>query len=69
MLLLGLLFDFGFDVVARFISWFKKNIEENLVFTLKLKKVKILICFLFGFQIKENVVAGFALWFWVWRRC
>ena len=50
MLLLGLLFDFGIDVVARFISLFKKNIEENLVFTLKLKKVKILFVFYLDFK-------------------
>ena len=31
-----MLFDFGFDVVARFISWFKKNIEEQVLMFLDL---------------------------------
>ena len=35
--------------------------SENLVFTLKPKKVIKKNCFLFGFQIKENVIARFAL--------
>ena len=35
--------------------------SENMVFTLKLKKSKKKNCFLFGFQIKENVIARFTL--------
>ena len=36
--------------------------SENMVFTLKLKKSKKKkFCFLFGFQIKENVIARFTL--------
>ena len=30
-LTLGLLFDFGFDVISGFIYWFKKNIEEQVL--------------------------------------
>ena len=33
---LGLLFDFGFDVVARFIFCFKKKIEEQVFMFLDL---------------------------------
>ena len=36
MSLLGLLFDSGFDVVAGFISWFKKKIEEQVLMFLDL---------------------------------
>ena len=36
MSLLGLLFDSGFDVVAGSISWFKKNIEEQVFMFLDL---------------------------------
>ena len=34
--ILGLLFDSGFDVIAGFVSWFKKNIEEQVLIFLDL---------------------------------
>ena len=34
--ILGLLFDSGFDVIAGFVSWFKKNIEEQALIFLDL---------------------------------
>ena len=49
MLLLGLLFDSGFDDVARFISWFKKNIEEQVLMFLDIISCNFLfLIFLFN---------------------
>ena len=45
---LGLLFDSGFDVVAGFVSWFKKNIEEQVLMFLDLNLCNFLfLIFLF----------------------
>ena len=47
--ILGLLFDSGFDVVAVFIFWFKKNIEEQVLMFLDLTSCNFLfLIFLFN---------------------
>ena len=47
--ILGLLFDSGFDVIAGFVSWFKKNIEEQVLMFLDLTSCNFLfLIFLFN---------------------
>ena len=55
MSLLGLLFDSGFDVVAGFISWFKK-IEEQVLTFLDLNLCNFLFL-IFFYLIKINLDA------------
>ena len=52
-LILGLLFDSGFDVVAEFISWFQKNIKEQVLMFLDLNSCNFLFL-IFFYLIKIN---------------